>query len=510
MLDALPRELELPIDEATIAIKTPPHSIEAEQSVLGGLMLDNQALDRVGDKLTSDAFYNPGHRLIYAAISTLSNETKPFDPLTVAEILENRGELDDVGGLVYLAELSGSVPSVANISAYADIIFERSVLRKLINTGQKIADSAYHPEGKDSKTILDEAERLVFNIAEDRPNTGGPVGIREILDKTVKKIDELFHTGDAITGVTTGFKDLDVMTSGLQASDMVIVAARPSMGKCIVSGSRVIDPETGVLEVIDDIVARESGALLSLNDDFRLTPASPTAFVDDGFKPVFKVTTALGRTIETTLTHPFLSESGWQQLGALKAGDRVAVPRALPVFGRLSLAEHKIKALAYEKELPEVVYQLGREQMALFLRHLFACDGSAFVQKNGQCRVSYSSSSFKLVSGVQHLLLRFGINAKVREKVNKYEGAQVPYELEILNQSSLKIFINEIGIFAKEDRIAAIQQALAEKQPHDNSHDKNDTLPDSVCDYILKLKGARSWREIFTAAGVEYPENYNP
>ena len=183
MLDASPRELALPIDEATVAIKTPPHSIEAEQSVLGGLMLDNQALDRVVDKLTADDFYNPGHRHIYSAICSLSNESKPFDPLTVAGLLENRGELDDIGGLVYLAELASSVPSVANIRAYAGIINERSVLRKLINTGQKIADSAYNPEGKDSQTILDEAERLVFNIAEERPNSGGPVGVREILEK---------------------------------------------------------------------------------------------------------------------------------------------------------------------------------------------------------------------------------------------------------------------------------------------------------------------------------------
>ena len=231
MLDASPRELELPIDEATVAIKTPPHSIEAEQSVLGGLMLDNQALDRVVDKLTADDFYNAGHRHIYSAICSLSNESKPFDPLTVAGLLENRGELDDIGGLVYLAELASSVPSVANIRAYAGIINERSILRKLINTGQKIADSAYNPEGKDSQTILDEAERLVFNIAEERPNSGGPVGVREILENTVKKIDEMFNAGNAITGTTTGFKDLDEMTSGLQPSDMVIVAARPSMGK---------------------------------------------------------------------------------------------------------------------------------------------------------------------------------------------------------------------------------------------------------------------------------------
>ena len=231
MLEALSRERELPIDEATISIKTPPHSIEAEQSVLGGLMLDNQAWDHVVDKVTADDFYHPGHRLIYEAIAQLSADSKPFDPLTLAESLENRAELENAGGLVYLTELVGNVPSIANIRAYAEIIYERSMLRQLINASQKIADRAYNPEGRNSQEVLDEAERLVFNIAEERPKSGGPVGIREILDKTVKKIDELFNTGDAITGVTTGFTDLDNMTSGLQSSDMIIVAARPSMGK---------------------------------------------------------------------------------------------------------------------------------------------------------------------------------------------------------------------------------------------------------------------------------------
>ncbi|WP_263081145.1 replicative DNA helicase [Endozoicomonas sp. Mp262] len=231
MLEALTRERELPIDEATTNIKTPPHSIEAEQSVLGGLMLDNQAWDQVVDKITTNDFYHPGHKLIYEAISRLSADSKPFDPLTLAETLENQGELDNAGSLVYITELAGNVPSVANIRAYAEIIYERSMLRQLINASQKIADRAYNPEGRNSQEVLDEAERLVFNIAEERPKSGGPVGIREILDKTVRKIDELFNAGDAITGVTTGFSDLDKMTSGLQASDLIIVAARPSMGK---------------------------------------------------------------------------------------------------------------------------------------------------------------------------------------------------------------------------------------------------------------------------------------
>ncbi len=232
MLEAsLPREQEFPVDAATTALKIPPHSIEAEQSVLGGLMLDNQALEQVVDKITANDFYHPGHRLLYEAVLQLSTDSKPFDPLTLAEHLDNKGELEIVGGLMYITDLVSNVPSVANIRAYAEIIYERSMLRQLINASQKIADRAYNPEGLDSQSVLDEAERLVFNIAEDRPKSGGPVGVREILDKTVKKIDELFNAGDAITGVTTGFSDLDKMTSGLQDSDMIIVAARPSMGK---------------------------------------------------------------------------------------------------------------------------------------------------------------------------------------------------------------------------------------------------------------------------------------
>ena len=228
---AASREQQLPLDEATVAIKTPPHSIEAEQSVLGGLLLDNQAWDKVVDILMADDFYNPGHKLIFTAISELSNETKPFDPLTLAEVLDNRGEMDDVGGLVYLAELAANVPSVANIQAYAEIINERSIYRKLISAGQKMADAAYHPEGRKSAALVEEAERLVFNIAEERAKTGGPQGVRDIIHNTVKKIEYMFDAGDAITGTTTGFTDLDNMTSGMQPSDMIIVAARPSMGK---------------------------------------------------------------------------------------------------------------------------------------------------------------------------------------------------------------------------------------------------------------------------------------
>ena len=222
---------ELPIDETLTSLKTPPHSIEAEQSVLGGLMLDNESWDRVGDKVTSDDFYNPAHRKLFDCIQMLAQDSNPFDPITVAEELDRKGELDESGGMAYLTELVESIPSVANLRAYAEIVYERAVLRRLISASQRIADAAYTPEGLKADDIVELAEREVFNIAESRVKEGGPIGARELLKKAVEKIDELFKTTGSITGITSGFKDLDEMTSGFQSSDMVVVAARPSMGK---------------------------------------------------------------------------------------------------------------------------------------------------------------------------------------------------------------------------------------------------------------------------------------
>ena len=298
MPDTMSREQQLSFDEETIAIKTPPHSLEAEQSVLGGLLLDNQAWDRVVEKLTANDFYNPGHKTIYAAISELSNETKPFDPLTLAEVLENRGELEEAGGLVYLAELAGNVPSVANIAAYADIIYERSIFRKLISTGQKIADSAYNPEGSKSKDLVERAERLVFNIAEERESSGGPQGVREIIGKTVKKIEEMFEAGDAITGMTTGFKDLDEMTSGLQSSDMIIVAARPSMGKT-----------TFAMNLVENALLASDKAVVVFSLEM---PAEQL---------MMRMLSSLGRINQSKVRSGQLEEADWPQL--LSAVERI-------------------------------------------------------------------------------------------------------------------------------------------------------------------------------------------
>ena len=212
-------------------LKRPPHSVEAEQSIIGGFMLDNQAWEKVGEKLCEADFYRTEHRILYRAILNLVNKNQPFDVVTVLETLKLSHDLDDAGGEAYLFELANNTPSVANVTAYADIVREKSVQRQLIMVAGDIADSAYNPGQRQLSDLLDFAETRVFAIAEQTAKEGGPESIRTILARTVEKIDTLYHSGDSITGLATGLTDLDQLTTGLQPADLVIVAGRPSMGK---------------------------------------------------------------------------------------------------------------------------------------------------------------------------------------------------------------------------------------------------------------------------------------
>jgi len=215
-------------------IKLPPHSVEAEQSVLGGLLLEASALDRVADLMTEDDFYRHEHRLIFRQIVRLSEMAKPVDVITVAEALEIAGELDKVGGLTYLGSLAQNVPSAANIRRYGEIVRERSIMRKLVEVGTDIASSAYNPTGRDAAQLLDEAESKVFEIAEAGSHgKQGFVAMPPLLTQVVERIETLYARDNPsdVTGIATGFTDIDRMTSGLQPGELVIVAGRPSMGK---------------------------------------------------------------------------------------------------------------------------------------------------------------------------------------------------------------------------------------------------------------------------------------
>ncbi|MEO8005874.1 MAG: replicative DNA helicase [Betaproteobacteria bacterium] len=215
-------------------IKLPPHSVEAEQSVLGGLLLDNTAWDKVADLIAESDFYRGDHRLIYRHISKLIGNSRPADVITVAEGLESTKELEGIGGLAYLGALAQNTPTAANVRRYAEIVRERAVMRKLAEVGTEIADTAYNPMGKEAGQLLDEAESKVFAISEEGSRgKQGFLDMQPLLTQVVERIDMLYNRDNPsdVTGVPTGFTDLDRMTSGLQPGDLVIIAGRPSMGK---------------------------------------------------------------------------------------------------------------------------------------------------------------------------------------------------------------------------------------------------------------------------------------
>ncbi|MBI6528235.1 replicative DNA helicase [Proteus vulgaris] len=220
-------------DRQMEGLKLPPHSLEAEQSVLGGLMIDNERWDNVSERVTAEDFYSRPHRTIFSQMQRLLELGKPIDLITLSEALEQNAELDNVGGFAYLAELSKNTPSAANINAYADIVRERAVVRDMIKVANEIADAGFDPQGRTSEDLLDFAESRVFQIAETRANKDeGPKAIEAILEETVEKIEQLYQKPhDGVTGVSSGYQDLDKKTAGLQKSDLIIVAARPSMGK---------------------------------------------------------------------------------------------------------------------------------------------------------------------------------------------------------------------------------------------------------------------------------------
>ncbi len=219
-------------DQVVSQLRIPPHSLEAESSVLGGLLLDNTSWDKVDDLLSENDFYRYENRIIYACVQSLINANKPADVITVYETLQNQGKSEEIGGLAYLNSLAQFVPSSANIRRYGEIIRERSILRKLVSASDDIATSAFNPKGKRVDQILDEAEQKIFNIGEEGSRMKqGFQNMDNLALELMDRIEEMSQNPNDITGVPTGFYDFDRMTSGLQPGDLIVLAARPSMGK---------------------------------------------------------------------------------------------------------------------------------------------------------------------------------------------------------------------------------------------------------------------------------------
>ncbi|MEP4486908.1 MAG: replicative DNA helicase [Halioglobus sp.] len=286
-------ELPYSADGDVARIKMQPHSIEAEQSVLGGLLLSAEAWDSVAETVASSDFYRPDHRLIFKQIAKLAEAAEPVDVITVADKLEASGELDAAGGLNYLAELAKNTPSASNIRAYGQVVNERASLRKLIEAAQDIAESGFNPEGRTSGELIDEAERLIMQISEQGPKAGGPKEVNPLLQGAVDRIEELFNSGGDITGLSTGFTDLDGMTSGLQPSDLVIVAGRPSMGKT-----------SFAMNLVENAVLAQDKPILVFSMEM---PAEQL---------VIRILSSVGKIDQTRIRNGKLEQEDWPKLSA--------------------------------------------------------------------------------------------------------------------------------------------------------------------------------------------------
>ena len=325
--------------------RVPPHNLDAEASVLGSLMLDRNAIVRVADFLRPDDFYLDHHAQVYRAALNLYDRADPIDLLTLASELEKMLVLERIGGQVFLAELESRVPTAANVEYYGHLVEEAATKRKLISAGGRITALGFD-DSTPAGQALDTAEGVIFNIAEGRI-TQDFVALKDILKTTWDQIEQIHKDQSVISGVPSGFSDLDAKTGGFQKSDLIIIAARPGVGKCIRANSLIDDPETGARLSVEEFVTDKRPSVFGLSPRGRIESRQIGAWVDSGVQPCFAVTTQTGRRVEVTGHHPFLTVSGWQPLHDLVVGDAIAVPRSLPVFGRETLPEELGRLLGY-------------------------------------------------------------------------------------------------------------------------------------------------------------------
>jgi replicative DNA helicase len=328
--------------------RVPPHDLHAEESLLGAMMLEAEAIASAAGVLRADDFYKPAHAHIFDAVHALYASGQPVDPVTVADELRRNGLLETVGGHQVLVDIMASTPATTNAAGYARIVEEHALLRRLIGVAGEIAEIGYGmPE--DIAKALDRAESMVYDVNQRRV-TDSTAKIEDLLGLNLDRLEHLYGRGDAITGVPTGYVDLDELLSGLQPSTLVVVGARPSMGKCVAGDTLVVDPATGDLRTAAELhragTAGEDVSVLTL-DGGRVVETRPSAFVDDGLKTVYRVRTRSGREIRTTASHPFLTPEGWQRLADLAPGHPVGVPAAIPAFGTMSLPADEVVLLAH-------------------------------------------------------------------------------------------------------------------------------------------------------------------
>jgi replicative DNA helicase len=321
----------------------PPQNIEVEEAILGGILLDPEAIGRVAEKLIPEAFYIPTHIDIYKAALALNGQGKPTDLLTLTDWLIDQNQLEKIGGQAKLIQLLERTVSAVNIDSLAVLVMDKYIRRELIKAGTEVTQLGYAAD-RPLETVLDESEQQILNLTQARPKQG-LTPIKEIVATTYQDIQDR-HDQLIPPGLTSDFSDLDGMTGGFQRSDLIIIAGRPSMGKCLAYDAQIVLSD-GSVKTIQELYDLQKAELLTLNKNWQFSLTKPSAYIDDGIKPVFKVTTRLGRSIETTLTHPFLTLDGWKPLAKLQVGEKIAVPRIIPVFGKELIPEYRVKLLGY-------------------------------------------------------------------------------------------------------------------------------------------------------------------
>lgn len=468
----------------------PPYDLDAERAVLASIFWEPGVLEEVQAIVAADQFYHAAHRRIFEGFVALAAKKQPIDTNTLTAWLRTQQLLADVGGTPYLATLFEGSPVVAHVAAYAEIVVSKFRLRTLITTCQRLMSQAYVHKG-DVQGFLDQAEQQMFEIARRR-DLDGLTHVSETLRENFKEMEEWGERGEAITGTPTGFRDLDKLTSGMHPTDLVILAARPGMGKCLTGDTEIVLAD-GRLAPLAEIVAAKKARLLTLHADAKLHLTEATAFLDDGIKPTFRVTTRLGRVIETTLTHPFLTPSGWRSLGLLSPEACIAVPRVLPVFGDDFWPQGEVALLGYllggirtqdhltalgtsavreaqaaategmdvdavrrrffktdvahERCVPAEAFSLRREQLALLLNRLFwaaGCIGPKAPASLPSGGLRLSTLSERLARQVAHLLLRFGVVARIE----RTDQVDTRWSLVVSDRDSLISFRDQIALLA--------------------------------------------------------------
>ncbi len=329
----------------TLAASMLPHSIEAEQAVLGAVLADADCFTKVIELVDRpEFFYKKAHQHIFEAFVKLSERGQNIDTVTTAQYLSDHRLLDEVGGRSYLSELSDHAPIAANAEYYSKIVKDKSLLRHMIVAGNKIVELGHQSE-QELDSLVDKAEQLVFDLAQGRSKES-LTSISNLIHKSWEILEEREANQGRLSGVDTGFYELNALTAGLQKSDMIILAARPSMGKCLHKDTELVLAD-GSIATIEEIYKSRDAKLLTLDSDWKFSQVKPSAYIDDGVKPVFKVTTRSGRSIKTTITHPYLTIDGWKKLGEIGIGDHIAVPRVIKAEGYRQIRDCEIKLLGY-------------------------------------------------------------------------------------------------------------------------------------------------------------------